>query len=102
MANPNIHKAIHVIVYGLVQGVFYRAFTQEKALSLGLVGWVCNVSDGSVELMVAGNKASIDILISFLKQGPQASRVDRLDIKEIDDADKVAELIKLKDFIVKR
>src|SRR5207244_9719661 len=46
--------AAEVVVSGRVQGVCYRAFTQEAALDLGLGGWVRNLPDGRVEAQVEG------------------------------------------------
>ena len=42
--------AIHIQVFGAVQGVFFRANTQAMASKLNLVGWVTNKKDGSVEI----------------------------------------------------
>ena len=39
----------HVLIFGLVQGVFFRANTLERARGLGLKGWVKNVHTGEVE-----------------------------------------------------
>jgi acylphosphatase len=58
-----------------VQGVFFRDFTREKAMKLGLSGWVRNVQDGSVESIVEGEKENILKLIEHLKQGPLAAWV---------------------------
>ncbi|MCX6675085.1 MAG: acylphosphatase, partial [Methanothrix sp.] len=40
---------VHVRVSGMVQGVFYRAFTKERASELGIKGWVRNIPGGGVE-----------------------------------------------------
>ena len=43
-------KRVNIIVYGRVQGVWYRAYTRDKAIELGLKGWVRNNPDGTVEI----------------------------------------------------
>ena len=63
------------IVEGRVQGVFYRASTQETATRLGLTGWVRNRRDGSVELEACGDAGVIDRLERWLWQGPQMASV---------------------------
>lgn len=73
-------KAIHAIVTGKVQGVFYRKETQKKAKSLNLLGWVRNLSDGRVELVAQGDEALIDELIAWLYKGPVMARVDSVEI----------------------
>jgi acylphosphatase len=67
-------------VYGLVQGVFYREFTRRKASGLGLLGWVHNLPDGSVEVLAQGFKEDILELIALLRQGPPSARVNDLQI----------------------
>lgn len=55
---------------GIVQGVFFRTSTQEKAQQLGLTGWVKNLSDGRVEVLACGSEKDLKELYSWLKQGP--------------------------------
>ena len=67
---------LHLFVYGLVHGVFFRANTQEKANNLGLTGWVKNLNDGSVELTAEGDKEKLEELLEFCNKGPESARVD--------------------------
>lgn len=72
---------VHLFISGRVQGVFYRSFTEEVALSFGLNGWVRNMPDGRVEAVFEGDKASIEQAVRACRQGPPASRVDDIDAK---------------------
>ncbi|RME20621.1 MAG: acylphosphatase [Deltaproteobacteria bacterium] len=63
-------ERVHAIVRGRVQGVWYRASTQTRARQLGLVGWVRNLPDGSVELVAEGPRAALDQLIAWCHDGP--------------------------------
>ena len=67
-----------VVVEGLVQGVGYREFVRRAALRLKVSGWVRNRSDGSVEALARGSPASVEALISEMRQGPPAAAVERL------------------------
>jgi len=74
-------SAFRAVVYGLVQGVNYRYFVQRNAESLGLTGYVCNLDDGSVEVVAEGDKEKLAQLIAKLKAGPRAARVERVDME---------------------
>ena len=63
-------------VSGLVQGVFFRANTRTKAESLGLVGFVRNTADGGVEVVAEGERAQLEGLVAWCRQGPPAARVE--------------------------
>lgn len=67
---------VNLLVSGSVQGVFYRASTLEQAQSLGVTGWVKNLSDGSVEVMGEGSRYALEHLVSWCRQGPPAAEVD--------------------------
>lgn len=64
------------LVSGRVQGVFFRASTKAEAERLGLRGYARNLPDGRVEVLVAGESATIQVLAKWLQQGPAQARVD--------------------------
>lgn len=66
-------------IYGRVQGVWYRSWTIEQAIALGLNGWVRNRRDGSVEAVISGDEAAVREMIARCWQGPPAARVERID-----------------------
>lgn len=65
-----------MLVTGRVQGVYYRAFTQEIALQHGLSGWVRNLSDGRVEAVFEGKKDAIEQAINQCHTGPRGALVE--------------------------
>jgi len=71
----------HIFVSGRVQGVFYRGYTERWARSLGLSGWVRNLFDGRVEVLVEGEKTRIEELIDRLKAGPSRARVEQVGVE---------------------
>jgi len=70
---------IHIFVYGMVQGVFFRANTVSVARKLGLKGWVRNRRDGSVEIVAEGEKEKLIELLEWCKRGPEGAVVERVD-----------------------
>lgn len=70
--------AVHLEVFGHVQGVGFRAFTRRAALRQGLRGWVRNRHDGSVEALLIGDNDNIATVIEQCRRGPSSARVDRL------------------------
>ena len=71
--------SVQVIVYGLVQGVFFRAFVYRQATQLGLTGYVRNLPSGeAVEVHVEGERKQLEELIGYLKVGPPGARVEQV------------------------
>jgi acylphosphatase len=69
-----------VVVSGRVQGVCYRAFTQEAALGLGLRGWVRNLPNGDVQAEIEGSRDKVAELLVQLRIGPSRARVTDLNV----------------------
>lgn len=65
----------HLVVRGRVQGVWYRGAMQREARRLGVVGWVRNCDDGSVEAEVAGEQDAVEAMVAWAHQGPRGARV---------------------------
>ncbi len=76
--------AVHVIVDGRVQGVWFRAWTRQEASKLGLRGWVRNRRDGTVEAVVCGENSVVDEMVQRLHVGSPASRVDNVTVSPTD------------------
>ncbi len=77
-------KGLHCFVSGRVQGVCFRASTQQQANLYGLTGWVRNLLNGQVEVMAFGNTQQLDELEQWLKSGPDLAQVNNLQSKEIE------------------
>ena len=71
------------VVQGRVQGVFFRASTQQIAQELGLSGWAKNCVDGSVEVVAVGSAEDVSSLQDWLKKGPPNARVISLECEDI-------------------
>ena len=66
----------HVRIAGRVQGVFFRAWTQQQAKELEVTGWVRNCPDGSVEAHLEGEQWPVQRLIELLHRGPPSAAVE--------------------------
>ncbi len=69
---------LHAVIEGRVQGVFFRVFVQETAITLAVTGWARNRWNGTVEVLAEGDRQSLDKLLAALHRGPQAAHVTRV------------------------
>ncbi len=71
---------LYALARGRVQGVYFRAFVQRHAQSLGVSGWARNMPDGdTVEVVAEGPRASLEALLAQVRRGPPGSRVDAVE-----------------------
>ena len=72
---------VHAIISGRVQGVFFRMETKRAAERFGVVGWVRNLRDGSVEAVFEGKKSQVDAILDWCNQGPANALVTGVNTK---------------------
>ena len=81
----------HIFVSGRVQGVFFRENARRKAKKLGILGWVKNLADSRVEVLLEGDKKKIEEMIRWIKKGPIFAKVEGMEVlteeyqREFDD-----------------
>ena len=85
------NKRKHVLIKGLVQGVFFRATLQERAYELDIAGWVRNKYDGSVEAVFEGENENIEKIIDWCHRGPRGARVKQVLVKDEEYTGKISE-----------
>jgi len=69
-----------ILVSGRVQGVFFRSETQDEAIRHGVTGWVRNLPDGRVEVVLEGEKENVEKVIEFCKRGPPGAKVTKVNV----------------------
>jgi len=69
---------LRLVIEGRVQGVWFRDSTRRKAKELGVFGWVRNMSDGNVEILIEGPEERVEKLVTWCHEGPPYARVDKV------------------------
>ena len=72
----------HVWVSGRVQNVWFRETCRREALARGVDGWVQNLADGRVEVVLEGSPAAVEAVAAWCHEGPARARVTRTDVQE--------------------
>ena len=85
METSPVSVTVHII--GKVQGVGFRAWTEQTARGLGLTGWVGNDPDGSVRAVFTGTDEAVNAMLERVKSGPRGARVDRVTTEPADPDD---------------
>ena len=75
------NKRVRLLIHGRVQGVFFRASAQQKAVELELSGWVRNNSDSSVEILAEGRGVNLDSLVEWSREGPRNAVVKHVGVE---------------------
>lgn len=75
-------KHFNIKIYGIVQGIFFRATAKEQADKLNIKGFAKNMPDGSVYIEAEGEKEKLDQFIKWCYQGPSMAKVAQAKIAE--------------------
>ena len=71
---------VYVTISGRVQGVFFRAYTKQRADRLGVRGWVRNLPSGGVEAIFEGEEDAVKKLVEYCRHGPPRAVVTSLSV----------------------
>lgn len=77
----NVSYLAHVS--GKVQGVYFRASSQQMAIEFSLSGYAHNLADGDVEVLVCGEEENVDKMLEWLTHGPPQASVAKVQTKKI-------------------
>jgi acylphosphatase len=78
-------KAVRLLISGRVQGVSFRAFIKEQADKLEVNGYVRNLDDGKVEVVIEGEK--VEGMIKICKKGSPLSKVENIEVEKVENKD---------------
>lgn len=76
-------QAVHAVISGQVQGVGFRWRCLQQAQALGVLGWVRNLPDGTVELWAEGEDGPVEQLLDWCRQGPRWAKVDQVQQQKV-------------------
>lgn len=83
---PGVPETVarRLVVHGRVQGVFFRDSTRRRSVGSGVVGWVANRADGTVEVWLEGARPAVEHVQSWIHGGgPDSARVSHVDVEEV-------------------
>ncbi|MCF6168734.1 acylphosphatase [Lutibacter sp.] len=70
-----------IVVEGKVQGVWFRKYTLNEALRLGLKGFVRNEINNTVYIEAEGNLVTLNEFVKWLYKGSPLSKVSTVTFK---------------------
>ena len=74
---------VHVYVSGYVQGVAYRYSAIRQAKHLGVTGWVKNLRDGRVEVLIEGEEPQVNQMVDWCGHGPRSAHVTNIQTEQL-------------------
>ena len=77
---PAAKITLRLVIYGRVQGVYFRHSMRIQAQGLAIAGWVRNRSDGTVEAVVHGESAAVDLIVRWANRGPEMAQVEQVEV----------------------
>ncbi|MCX7919514.1 MAG: acylphosphatase [bacterium] len=69
------------IIQGRVQGVGYRFYAERIANQLGVKGYVKNLWNGEVEVLAQGDKPTLELFLTKLREGPRLAKVTDIKVE---------------------
>lgn len=86
MSEPIV--TMHLVISGRVQGIGYRETMRAKAQALGVMGWVRNRIDGTVEATIQGDEEAVESLVRWGHRGPPGAHVKAITATLLDSEER--------------
>jgi acylphosphatase len=83
-SDPLHDTRVRLVVVGAVQGVGFRYAARDVAVDLNVTGWVRNLSDGTVEIVVQGSPESVAHMAAWAHQGPAHAQVTEVVVERME------------------
>ena len=77
-------KAAKILIYGKVQGVFFRASTKSKAIEHNIRGWCRNTDKGQVEIFAQGYYKNLNEFFKWCNEGSELAEVEKVEVEFVD------------------
>lgn len=74
---------VRIIVFGRVQGVFFRASARDEARRLGIGGFARNQPDGSVLIEAEGPTWAVERFQEWCTVGPPRAEVEHVEVSPV-------------------
>jgi acylphosphatase len=71
-------ECVKIIIFGKVQGVFFRYYAKKKAEGLDIKGFARNTYEGNVEIIAQGERNKLNKFIELMKSGPPNAKVEKI------------------------
>lgn len=78
-------KTLKIFISGSVQGVYFRQFVNKTANELKLKGFVRNMDDGRVEIVVEGRDENVNEMVETCKKGAPQASVKEIQTQELNN-----------------
>ena len=75
-------KEVHIVISGIVQGVFFRSSIDQQAKQHRITGWVRNTQQNTVEAVFQGESENVNAIIEWCKKGPENAQVTNIVIND--------------------
>lgn len=78
-----MNKQVQLLIFGQVQGVFYRVSAKQQADILGIKGWIRNLSNGQVEIFADGTEDALIKFSAWCRKGPPGAHVNKVTVTQV-------------------
>jgi len=75
-------KTLRLFVTGSIQPIFYHRFIKDNADKIGIRGFVRNLDDGRIEIIIEGDTEAMNRMAPLCRRGPQHSVIRKVEEKE--------------------